>query len=174
LEVLGEYLEFKKKDPSFDPARPVLPCAVRPPISGPSAPLVTDPSTARVLDAFNVTYEVILYAIARYFGHGDESETQFQVLADVAVGLMVRVLKPLGELATTLPVGDDYPGMTAGPSFDLIYGSGYLLPHRTAAWTLMEERLGEVVTFMRRREDVPDEIEAAVDGFISKLAEHRT
>jgi hypothetical protein len=38
----------------------------------------------------------------------------------------------------------------------------------------MEERLGEVVTFMRRREDIPDHIEAAVDRFIAKLAEHRT
>lgn len=174
LEVLGDYLEFKKKDPSFEPARPVLPCAVRPPISGASAPLVTDPSTARVLDAFNVTYEVILYAIARHFGHGSENEVQLQVLADVAVGLMVQVLKPLGELATTMPVGPDHPGMNAGPSFDLIYGSGYLLPHRNAAWILMEERLGEVVMFMRRLDDIPDEIEAAVDGFITKLAEHRT
>jgi hypothetical protein len=49
-----------------------------------------------VLDAFNVTYEVILYAIARYFGHGSEDEAQLQVLADVAVGLMMGVLKPLG------------------------------------------------------------------------------
>lgn len=174
LEVLGDFLEFKKRDPSFEPARPVLPCAVRPPISGASAPLVTDQATARVLDAFNVTYEVILYAIARYFGHGSEDDSQLQVLADVAVGLMVQVLKPLGELATTLPVGPDHPGRTAGPSFDLIYGSGYLLPHRTAAWILMEERLGEVVAFMRRREDIPDHIEAAVDRFIAKLAEHRT
>jgi hypothetical protein len=73
-----------------------------------------------------------------------------------------------------MPVGPDHPGKTAGPSFDLIYGSGYLLPHRTAAWVLMEERLGEVATFMRRLDDIPDEIEAAVDKYAALLATNRT
>jgi CDGSH-type Zn-finger protein/truncated hemoglobin YjbI len=60
---------------------------------------------------------------------------------------MLRVLKPLGELITTLPVGPEHPGRTAGPSFELFYESDYLMPHRGAAWTLLEERLREAATF---------------------------
>ena len=56
---------------------------------------------------------------------------------------MVRVLKPLGELITALPVGPEHQGMTAGASFELFYENDYLVPHREAAWALLEERLRE-------------------------------
>ena len=62
---------------------------------------------------------------------------------------MLRVLKPLGDLITTLPVGPEHPGRTAGPSFELFYESGYLMPHREAAWTLIEERLRDACAFAR-------------------------
>ena len=65
LEILGEYLTYKRAEPTFEPARPVLAAAVRPPIDAPPGPLVTDPVTARVLDAFNVSYEVLLYVLGR-------------------------------------------------------------------------------------------------------------
>jgi len=51
------------------------------------------------------------------------------------------VVKPLGGLVTRLPVGPEYPGRTAGPTFELFYGADLLLPHRDAAWTILEERL---------------------------------
>jgi hypothetical protein len=148
LEVLGEYLTMRREDPTFEPARPVLAACVRAPVDAPSGPLVTDPVTVRVLDVFNVTYEILLYTLGRFFGHGDETDDQLQALADVAVGLMVKVLKPVGELVTTMPVGDEYPGMCAGPSFEVFYRSGYLLPHKTAAWTLLHERLLECYGFL--------------------------
>jgi Ferritin-like len=148
LEVLGEYLTMRREDPTFEPARPVLAACVRAPVDAPAGPLVTDPVTVRVLDVFNVTYEILLYSLGRFFGHGDETDDQLQALADVAVGLMVKVLKPVGELVTTMPVGDEYPGMLAGPSFEVFYRSGYLLPHKTAAWTLLHERLLECYGFL--------------------------
>ncbi len=40
---------------------------------------------------------------------------------------------PLGEALTAMPFGDVRPGMNAGPTFELFYGSGYQLPHRQAA-----------------------------------------
>jgi hypothetical protein len=55
-----------------------------------------------------------------------------------------------GPLVTTLPVGPDHPGRTAGPSFELFYESDYLLPHRRAAWALIRERLQEAVLFCTR------------------------
>jgi nitrite reductase/ring-hydroxylating ferredoxin subunit len=148
LEVLGEYLTLRRALPTFEPARSVLAACVRQPVDAEAVPLVSDPLTARVLDAFNVAYEVILYALGRFFGHGHETEKQHQTLADVSVGLMAGVLKPLGELVTTLPVGPEYPGMTAGPSFEVFYRSGYLLPHTEAAWVLLHERLLELYGFV--------------------------
>jgi hypothetical protein len=41
-------------------------------------------------------------------------------------------------------VGPEHPGRTAGPTFELFYGVDYLLPHRDAAWAVMEERLRQL------------------------------
>jgi hypothetical protein len=65
---------------------------------------------------------------------------------------MRTVIKPLGGLVTRLPVGWDYPGATAGPTFELFYAVDYLLPHRDAAWVVLEERmrvLAELATSCR-------------------------
>jgi hypothetical protein len=144
LEILGEYLTLRREDPTFEPTRPVLAGSVRPPVDADPGPLVTDPVTARVLDVFNVSYEVLLYVLGRFFGHGHETPAQLKVLADVAIGLMIQVIKPLGEKVTTLPAGPEHPGMTAGPSFEVFYRSGYMLPHTDASWVLLHERLLEL------------------------------
>jgi hypothetical protein len=60
---------------------------------------------------------------------------------------MFRVLKPLGDTITTLPVGPEHPGKTAGASFELFYENDYLVPHREAAWALLEERLSDAANF---------------------------
>jgi len=148
LEVLGEYLTLKREDKDFEPARPVLAAVVRPPVDAEPGPLVRDPMTARVLDVFNVTYEVLLYTLGRFFGHGDEDAEQLQTLATASVLLMVDGLRPLGDLVTRMPVGDEHPGKTAGPSFEIFYRSGYVLPHAEAAWILLHERLLELYGFL--------------------------
>ncbi|MGH2806299.1 MAG: ferritin-like domain-containing protein, partial [Actinomycetota bacterium] len=141
LEILGEYLTFKRENPAFEPARPVIPCNVRRPVDTEPSTLVSEKLTAHVLDAFNVAYEVMLQCLARFFGKGNETEAQHRGLADLAVELMIYVLKPLGELVTTMPVGAEHPGKTAGPSFELFFASGYLLPHHRSAFVLLHERL---------------------------------
>ncbi len=60
---------------------------------------------------------------------------------------MLGAIKPLGDLVTTLPAGPEYPGRTAGPSFELFYESDYVLPHRQAAWILLTERLEQAADF---------------------------
>src|SRR5665811_2588547 len=99
------------------------------------------------MDLLNVAYEVLLQLLSRYFAHTDESPEQLAVLADVSVGLMYAAIKPLGTVVTTLPVGPDLPGVTAGPGFELFYQVDYLLPHREAAWVLMEERLRDCLLY---------------------------
>jgi hypothetical protein len=150
LGILDEYLALKGADPSFEPARPVVAANVRPQPTGVVVPLITDPGTTRAMDLLNVTYEVLLQLLSRYFAHTDESQEQLEVLADVSVGLMYGAIKPLGMVVTTLPVGPDLPGVTAGPGFELFYQVDYLLPHQAAAWVLMEERLRDAAAFARR------------------------
>ena len=63
-------------------------------------------------------------------------------------------LKPLGGLVTRLPVGREHPGRTAGPTFELFYGADYLLPHKDAAWAVMEERMRVLAELATRCRDV--------------------
>ncbi|HEX2056837.1 MAG TPA: ferritin-like protein [Actinomycetota bacterium] len=155
LVVLGEYLTMKRENPAFEPSRPVVAAHCRQPVDTDAVSLITDPLTGKVMDAFNVSYEILLYTLARYFAHGHETQEQLDTLADVAVGLMIFVIRPLGMALTELPVGDDLPGKTAGPAFELFHGSGYLLPHTWQAWVLLHERLAELEIFLVKTAEDP-------------------
>jgi hypothetical protein len=155
LGIFDEYMALRAADPSFAPARPVLVGRARHGDDDTAAPLITDTTTARVADVFNVANEAILLALTRYFAHTDETREQLKTLADVAVSLMFGAIKPLGQLLTQMPFGPSHPGRTAGPTFELFYRSGYLLPHREAAWTIIAERLRQAAAFARETEGAP-------------------
>lgn len=152
LAVYDEYLALRAADPAFEPARPVLAGHVRPHRYGDAVPLIDDPRTKRVADLFNVVNEIVLLALTRYFAHTDETAEQLALLENVGVGLMFAAIKPIGQLLTTLPFGPTSPGRTAGPTFELFYIGGYLLPHRAAAWTLIAERLRQAAGLAKRIE----------------------
>jgi hypothetical protein len=154
VTVLDEFLDLRDADPSFEPSRPVLTVVVREREDGAPVPLIGDPFTSRAVDLLNAVYEVLLQMLARSFAHTDETADQLDVLAGTAIGLMRDVVKPLGGLVTRLPVGPEHPGRTAGPTFELFYGADYLLPHREAAWALMEERLRTLAELATRCRDV--------------------
>ncbi len=150
IAVLDEFSAARETDPSFEPARPVVMANVRARGDAPSVPVITEPGTARAMDLLNVVYEVLLQLLSRYFAHSDETEEQLSALADISVGLMYAAIKPLGTIVTSLPIAFERPGVTAGPAFELFYQVDYLLPHREAAWVLMEERLREAADFAVR------------------------
>jgi CDGSH-type Zn-finger protein/truncated hemoglobin YjbI len=147
VQILDEYREMVAANPGFDPVRPVMFATVRRSERDDTVPRISERLTSRVGDLFNVSYEILLQTFERYFAHTEETDAQLGTLADATVALMLRVLRPLGNLITTLPVGADYPGMSAGPSFELFYENDYLMPHRDAAWALLEERLREAANF---------------------------
>ncbi len=147
LGVLDGLLAARAADPSFDPTRPVVPAYVRPPESGAAVALISRSFSIRATDLLNAVYEVTLQVLARYFNQTEETEEDLAVLADVGVGLMEDVISDLGEIVTRLPVGDDHPGRTVGPAFELFYDADWLLPHRDAAWQLIVERLQELAAF---------------------------
>src|ERR1039457_6278420 len=141
VEILDEFERAREANRGLMSARPVLPVNVRPCDRDVDVPLADDPVTAKVMDLFNVAYEILLQILARFFAHTDETDAQLKALADATMSLMFQAIKPLGDLITTLPAGPSYPGVNAGPSFELFYESDYLLPHRHAAWALLTERL---------------------------------
>jgi Ferritin-like len=147
VQILDEYRQLKAANPDFAPARPVRFATVRPSEHDDTVPRITERVASRCTDLFNVGYEVLLQTLQRYFAHTEETDAQLATLSRAAITLMVGVLKPLGDLITTLPVGPEQPGMTAGPSFELFYENDYLIPHREAAWALLEERVRGAANF---------------------------
>jgi hypothetical protein len=147
VAVLDEYRRLRAADPGFDPVRPVMFAKVRRAERDDSIPLIGDRLTARCTDLFNVSYEVLVQLLERYFAHTEETDAQLSTLAGAAMSLMDGVLRPLGDLITTLPVGPASPGCTAGPSFELFYEDDSLLPHRESAWVLLEERVRDATSF---------------------------
>jgi len=88
--------------------------------------------------------ETVVQALSRYFVHSGETDGQVTTLATTAKHLMNWVMRPLGSLLTTLPVGPDRPGVLTGPAFEIVQPSFYVLPHREAAWRILAERLGQL------------------------------
>jgi hypothetical protein len=145
VALLEDYRATRAADPGFEPARPVQPAYLRRPPDLQAATLtITDPLTAQVADLFNAVYETTLQALSRYFVHSGETNAQVEVLATTAKHLMNRVMRPLGGLLTSLPVGPERPGVLAGPAFETVQPSFYVLPHRQAAWRILAERLEQL------------------------------
>jgi hypothetical protein len=173
LGILEEYLAMRAADPSFEPARPVLVGTVRD-SPGRDLPLIDDPVTARVVDLFDVVNEILLLALTRYLAATDETDAQRKQLAELAVGLMFSGIKPLGERLTGLPFGSSRPGRTAAPAFSLQPQGVALLPHRLAAWAILEERLREAAAFTRAIQAAPSlglqRVAEALERYADKLA----
>jgi hypothetical protein len=186
LAIERELAQLSEHDPGFVPARPVLANPfVHQPLDADPVEVLTDPFTLAVADLANGAYAAMLQVMARSFAHTNETDRELGTLADVSVGAMFRLLRPLGRLLTRLPAGPAHPGRTAGMSFEL-YRSLHLLPHRRAAWRLLHERfvhLGGHADELSSH--APDPVAAGVLGevaagfgafaaqFEGRMAEHR-
>jgi Ferritin-like len=156
--ILDEYRQMTTTNPDFQPARRVLFATVRT-CGDESVPRIGAQLTSGCGDLFNVSYEILLQMLGRFFAHTEETDAQLATLANASLTLMLAAIKPLGDLLTTLPVGPDHPDLNAGPSFELFYESDYLFPHREAVWALLEERLRDAANFCRLlRQLAPDPI----------------
>jgi hypothetical protein len=139
--ILEDLLAEQAADPAFNPARPVEPAFVRLPPDVAAGTLIEDHTTAQVADLGNGLYEVTLQVLSRYYIHHGETAAEFDTLARTAKHLMNWVMRELGPVLTSLPVGPSHPGCTAGPTFDIARPAIFLLPHHAAAWKIIKERL---------------------------------
>lgn len=147
LQVYNEYQALKQQDPNFEPTRPVRAAFVRQPADTVRVDLITDPVTAGVSNLFNASYATLLSILNRFFLHGGETDEEFKLLSDVAVDMMFNVIRPVGILLTTLPIGPHLPGVMAGASFETFRFGSHPLPHRYGAWVIIHERLVELADF---------------------------
>jgi hypothetical protein len=183
LRISQEYRTFKQQDPHFEPTRPSVAAFVRPPSDVDNYIHITDPFTASVAALFNACYEVVLQLLIRYFLQAKETPDELRTLSGTAVDGMFTLIKPLGTLLTTLPLGPEHPGKMAGASFE-IYRTGYILPHHHAAWQVLHERLLELADFCAAKlADHPSaspatssllqEVAKNLRAFAARLAQHR-
>jgi hypothetical protein len=84
-------------------------------------------------ELFNLAYEALLQLLTRFFTHTDETDPQLEALLGSAFALMTGVLRPLGSSLTEMPVGEQHPGRTTGPCFEMYYPMGNFLPWRCNA-----------------------------------------
>jgi hypothetical protein len=175
--ILEDFLAVRAADPAFEPARPVIPAFLHRPPDVDDATLVEDPLTRRVVALFNAVYEVILQLQARYFVHHGETPEELETLAKTVKHLMNWVMRQLGPLVTSLPVGAAFPGKTTGPAFDMVRPSFFVLPHREAAWKILRERfiqLGSVADELSREAGLAalTDIARTLNGFAGDLDAH--
>lgn len=150
LTIREEFDQILAEDPNFEPGRPVVrnPYAMSPnDISdNREVNLMEDPLSMDICNLFDGCYEILIQMLGRLLLHTEETEEQLTKLSDITVGMMMDVIGPLGETLTTLPAGDSYPGLTAGPSFRFSRDVA-TSPHQDAAWAIFIERLRELAAF---------------------------
>lgn len=139
--ILEDLLAEQTADPAFDPARPVEPAFARLPPDVAAGTVIEVPATARVAELADGLYEVTLQVLGRYYLHHGETAAEFDTLARTAKHLMNWVMRELGPVLTTLPVGPSHPGRTTGPTFTIARPAVFALPHQDAAWKIIKERL---------------------------------
>jgi hypothetical protein len=108
--------------------------------------LIEEPFACKVSDLFNASYGLMVEILMRFFAHTEETHEELHALVTTALGLMQRVLKPLGSILTLLPATGAGDAPRAGASFAFHRSIDYL-PHREAAWIVFAERLGELTDF---------------------------
>jgi hypothetical protein len=172
--MLEDFLAVRAADPGFEPARPVIPTFVRVPADVLRATVIEDPLTRDVAEVFVAIYEVVLQLQSRYFVHHGETPEQLETLARTVKHLMNWAMREMGPVLTRLPVGRSHPGRTAGPAFEIMWPAFFALPHRSAAWTILHQRLDALATAaeqLAQQPGLPELVKVATDlrGFATDL-----
>ena len=115
LGVLDEYLEIKRADPAFEPTRPVVAANVRPQATASPCRSSRIPARPRAWTCSTSSTRSCSSSCRATSPTPTRRRSSSTSWPTSSVGLMYTVIKPLGAIVTTLPVGPDMPGVTAGP-----------------------------------------------------------
>lgn len=132
--------------PGFAPARntisnPTL-AADTPATHGQDRTVITDTYAAEVAEQFDAVYVLMLRVLQYVFNGSTRHPELVATFSRLALELMVRVLKPLGEALTLLPAGDPI-GRTAAAPFTLERHVPLPTDPEPAA-TIVHERMQEI------------------------------
>ena len=141
-----QYKSFLNADPTFAPARNII---INPIVfnkgnyaSG-SGELIVHPVTRDAADIFDDCYNLMLQALQHCFANTINDKKFNKQIASFAIQMMVRVIKPLGELLTRLPAFMDPDLKKAGAAFGL--GRHVSLPNNNyLVKIIVRERAGEI------------------------------
>jgi hypothetical protein len=163
LTVLEEFRAERRRDPGFEPARPVT--------AHPDPHQIHDRRTRRVSELFDEAYAALLLLLMRFFAHSDERTAELTGLQRAAFfPMMTTVIRPLAELLTLLPTGSG--DATAGPAFRFTRNIT-LLPHREAAWSVIQlelDALAELAEDLSEDNGYPDDVRARLSLMHENLA----
>jgi len=147
-QELDEMLGDTKNKTGFIPSRDTIhnPITSIQKGKGPAdAHPITDPYTNDVAVLFDNVYSLMLRILQYVFQSGPLPGHMQSTLADIAIQIMTRALKPLGEALTLLPAGKEYKHLTAGPAFGL-YRHVSLPANFPAAMSIIRERSAELMS----------------------------
>ena len=108
------------------------------------ATLITHVYTGKVAGFFDDIYSLMLRTLQFVFSSGWLPGNLRPRLADIAIQVMTRVLKPAGEALTLLPAYEHNSELRAGPAFGL-YRHVPLPADLSAALVVIRERFAEII-----------------------------
>lgn len=168
--IRDELIALCRARPDFVPARPV---AENPVIDNPMTKAdvvsITDPLTSKIVDLGNALYALMMRTFAQVFSPAPLPRDLRNGLAAAATELMYAMTN-IGELVTTLPIGNHRQGINAGLTFSLPLSSGQLV-QRCAA-QILGERARELANAARKlNANVPlADVEARLNAVAERFA----
>ena len=126
------------ENPVYDPAA-----------AGPGTSFIDDPAVQPVGRVCNDLYQLLVLVLGRLFNPNGESPPERQALANLAMALMPIAIEPISRLLTRMPAGSTYPGLYAGPGFELPPVMEAPLRPRDEEFADLEGRLRDVTSRCR-------------------------
>jgi len=166
--IKREYEDLLKKNPKFEPSRPVARNPVmRVPLDKEHRVLVDEPLAAQFIDLSNALYMFMLKSLVQVYSIENRPSAQKKEMLEIAFTMM-HTMGIIGETLTYMPASSSRPGINAGMSFAMNRFTASL--SSKGELVIMNERLAQFEeTFDRLIKELTDreknnlEIKACLD-----------
>ncbi|HEY9768675.1 MAG TPA: ferritin-like protein [Coleofasciculaceae cyanobacterium] len=124
--------------------------------------VVTAAETRKVMQICNECYFLMMQIMVQHFGLMPNASLRRSKLMNAAIDLMTGMVRPLGELLTTMPSGKR--GRTAGPSFAMVTSPAYI-PKPEVAYTSIARRLEKLSDRAKECESISSAVREMLDFY---------